>query len=79
MRPICRGQGSEPGAVNTSEARPNQCVDKCPDVISGFLGYAVIVTAGLCNETIYGALPIKELPQIDARRASGHSHDRYRG
>ena len=68
MRPICRGQGSEPGAVNTSEARPNQCVDKCPDVISGFLGYAVIVTAGIRNETVFHGLPIKELPQIDARR-----------
>jgi hypothetical protein len=57
---------AKPGYVIPDEPLPNQCINKCPDVISGFLGYAVIVPAGLCKETIYGALPVKELPQVSA-------------
>jgi hypothetical protein len=47
----------------------NQCINKCADLISGFFRHAFGKAADLIKETIYGVLPVQELPQVYARRA----------
>jgi hypothetical protein len=54
-------------AVKSSEPLRNHCINKCPDMVSEVLGQIASMVAELLNEGIQGVLPIKELPQVDAR------------
>lgn len=66
FHPIHSVQGSEAGAVNPGEARPNQRIKKYPDMIAHFVRYAFSEMTNLFKERIYSVLPVKELPDIDA-------------
>ena len=57
-----------PGVVESCEPLRNQCINKYPDMISGFFGYAFSVAEDLLMEIIYAVLPVNELPEVDAGR-----------
>jgi hypothetical protein len=57
------------GPLISGESLRNQRLDKCSDVLLCSLGYVFSMMADLCEESIDGMLPVKELPHVDACRA----------
>jgi hypothetical protein len=69
---------SKRGAVEPGEALCDQFVNKCPNMLSGFIGYAFSRVADLLKEDIQSVLPVKELPQVDPGRIKAKTMTRIR-
>ena len=57
----------------------DQCIGKYPDMLSSVLGHAVGMAAQLLKKVIYGVLPVKEFPQIDAGRVEAKTSEAKSG
>jgi hypothetical protein len=57
---------AKPRIAVCGEPRRDQCVNKRADMVSRFFRHPFVKAADLIKEFIYGALPIKEFPDVDA-------------
>jgi hypothetical protein len=68
LRPARILRNAKPAPVEPGEPLCNQCINKRPDMIARFVGYAFSKVGDLIEEIIYAVLPVDEFPEVDAGR-----------